>query len=228
MSGPLVSVIIPVYNCERYLAQSIDSVLNQTYPNLETIVIDDGSTDKSPSIVKSFGPKVRLLSQPNRGIGSARNLGINNANGDFFAFHDADDLMEKKRIEKQIKIFKENTGVDIVFGCVKQFFDPDIDQEIKRNKFCPDQIMVGKVAGTLLVKRNSFFRVGFFGTHWKTGEFIDWYSKAKECELRDEVINDVVLFRRIHANNQGIRENRSKSDYIQALKASLDRRRKIN
>ncbi len=93
--GPLVSVGIPVYNCERFLAEAIESVLAQTYRHVEVIVVDDGSVDHSADIAGNFGPRVRYCYQKNSGIGAARNRGLALASGELLAFLDADDCWVK-------------------------------------------------------------------------------------------------------------------------------------
>ena len=102
---PLVSAIIPVYNCERYLAEAIESVLAQTYRPIGIIVVDDGSTDGSADVAKSFtDPQVRYFYQPNSGQGAARNQGTNLARGSFFTFLDADDLWTDNKLELQLAL----------------------------------------------------------------------------------------------------------------------------
>lgn len=111
----LVSVIIVVYNGEEYIKEAIESVLNQTYKNIELIVADDGSTDNTAEIVKNYS-NVKYIYQKNKGEGSARNLGMSIASGEYFAFLDADDLYKEGKIEKQVKILKENPHIDVVYN----------------------------------------------------------------------------------------------------------------
>lgn len=99
---PLVSVVIPAYNSERYIADAIDSVLQQDYPALEIWVVDDGSTDSTREVVRRYGDRVQLLSQQNKGSAAARNLGVVNATGKYIAFLDADDVWWKHKIRFQI------------------------------------------------------------------------------------------------------------------------------
>lgn len=106
--SPLVSVIIPTYNRAWALSESIDSVLNQDYPNFELIVVDDGSTDETKALLKAYNGRLTALYQENRGVSSARNTGIANAHGAYIAFLDSDDLWEKEKLSAQIKFFKEN------------------------------------------------------------------------------------------------------------------------
>ena len=99
---PLVSVVIPAYNNELYVADAIDSVLQQDYPALEIIVVDDGSIDNTRNVVRGYGDKVRLASQKNKGSAVARNLGIANAHGKYIAFLDADDVWCRHKIRLQV------------------------------------------------------------------------------------------------------------------------------
>ena len=99
---PLVSIVIPCYNSERYIGEAIESALGQTYPNIEVIVIDDGSTDDSASIIQRFLPRIKFVRQPNRGACAARNVGLCLAEGPFVKFHDADDLMFRTAIAAQL------------------------------------------------------------------------------------------------------------------------------
>lgn len=102
MVTPLVSIVIPCWNAVRYVGEAIESALAQTYPNREVIVIDDGSTDDSIDVIRSYGDRTRWESGPNRGACAARNRGIELAVGDFIQFLDADDLLYPEKIERQI------------------------------------------------------------------------------------------------------------------------------
>ena len=111
----LVSVIIPCYNAEKWLREAIDSCLNQTYANLEIIVIDDGSSDHSLEIIKSYEDKVIWESGPNRGGCYARNRGFELTKGEYIQYLDADDYLLPQKIERQVH-FLEETGADVVYG----------------------------------------------------------------------------------------------------------------
>ena len=95
----LISVIVPAYNAEQYIAQCIDNLLCQTYKNLEIIVVDDGSTDNTSRVLQQY-PKVKYIYQPNSGVSVARNAGIEAASGEFIHFMDADDLLNLEFYEK--------------------------------------------------------------------------------------------------------------------------------
>jgi len=102
MTAPLVSIVIPCYNAQAYVGEAITSALEQTYPNKEVIVIDDGSTDGSLEVIRSFGDRIRWETGPNRGGCAARNRGIELARGELIQFLDADDLLHPDKLEKQV------------------------------------------------------------------------------------------------------------------------------
>src|SRR4030095_10925317 len=108
MSGPLVSVVIPAYNSERFVDEALESVLRQSHQRLEVIVVDDGSTDGTGARVRAYGNQVRYIHQVNAGVGAARNKGLAAATGDYIAFLDADDLWWPEKIELQLEIAARN------------------------------------------------------------------------------------------------------------------------
>ena len=113
----LVSVIIPVYNVEKYIAQTIQSVLKQTYSRFELLIIDDGSPDRSIEICQQFAdPRITIISQPNRGLAGARNTGIRHAQGDYLAFLDGDDLWEPEKLAQHIEHLEHAPQVGVSFS----------------------------------------------------------------------------------------------------------------
>jgi glycosyltransferase involved in cell wall biosynthesis len=223
-SNPLISVILPVYNGQRYLAEAIASVLAQTYRPVEIRVIDDGSTDHSAEVATSFASSVQYFYQTNGGIGAARNRGVDLARGSFFAFLDHDDLWVQEKLAYQMAAFDRDPQLDVVFGHVIQFHSPELDEQVKDTKLCPTGKIAGYIAGTMLVRRGTFHRVGPFRTDLQLGDFIDWYAKAMEKGLKSLMLPSVLMKRRIHAANTGIRTRSSRTDYVRVLKAALDRR----
>ena len=111
----MVSVVIPVFNGEKYIAEAINSVLHQTYSDIEVIVVDDGSADKSPDIVKSF-KKVNYIYQNNAGPSSARNTGMAASHGEYIAFLDCDDIYAENKIAEQVSVLEQHKDVDVVYN----------------------------------------------------------------------------------------------------------------
>jgi glycosyltransferase involved in cell wall biosynthesis len=116
---PLVSIIIPCYNCQQWVEEAILSCLNQTYPNIEIIVVDDGSTDESLQVLRRYLPLIRLETGPNRGGNSARNRGFALSTGEYIQFLDADDYLEPEKVARQVR-FLEETKADVVYGDWRQ------------------------------------------------------------------------------------------------------------
>ncbi|HEY9693247.1 MAG TPA: glycosyltransferase family A protein [Oculatellaceae cyanobacterium] len=219
----LVSVIIPVYNGELYLAEAIESVLAQTYQQIEIIVIDDGSTDRTAEIAQGFS-LVQYYYQSNSGTGTARNYGVNISQGEFLAFLDADDIWVENKLTLQMQAFKNHPELDIIFGQVQQFYSPGLPENMKNKIFCDRRLMPGCIPSAMLIKRNAFFHVGEFEGQWQTREFATWYIRATELNLTMLMLPELVTKRRIHQNNKGVK-GEFISDYVKILKAYIDRKR---
>lgn len=129
MSEPLVSMIIPVYNAKKYIAETLRSALNQTWPNIEIILIDDGSTDQTIRIARQFeDERLTIFTQENLGAGKARNRGLREAKGEYIQFLDADDLLSPNKITDQIKLLLSNPGKIAVCSTV-HFLDDQNPQQ---------------------------------------------------------------------------------------------------
>jgi glycosyltransferase involved in cell wall biosynthesis len=225
--APLISVIIPVYNGERYMAEALESVLAQDYRPLEIIVVNDGSSDRTEEIALSY-PDVHYMRQTNGGAAAARNSGIKYSTGEYLAFLDADDLWTANKLRLQTGLFADASGLDMAFGHVLQFFSPEVREALEGKINITTGSMPGYLPGAMLVKRRSFLEVGFFDESLRVGEFIDWYARAVEMGMTGGLTSEVILKRRIHDANTGIRERDSRKDYLRVLRASLERRRSLN
>jgi len=116
MTSDLVSVVIPVYNSEKFLEECLDSILTQTYQNIEIIAVDDGSTDSSPDILERYSDKINIISQKNQGLASALNLGISKMKGDWFKWFSPDDVMYSNTIETLIDEAKSHSDNTIIYS----------------------------------------------------------------------------------------------------------------
>ncbi|CAK0737892.1 hypothetical protein CCP3SC1_1010007 [Gammaproteobacteria bacterium] len=222
---PTVTVVVPVYNGERYLGVALTSILTQTVPPTEIIVVDDGSTDESASVAQNFGPQVRCLIQLHAGAAAARNQGIAVATGEYLAFLDADDLWAPDKLAAQLSLLTVDP-VDIALGQVNHFISPELDTTERAHLRIPQGSMDGFSVGTMLIKRTVFLSVGEFDPQWRLGEFVDWWARAMAQGLRYRLLPQVVLYRRIHNDHQTLRERAAAADYVRIAKAALDRRRK--
>jgi glycosyltransferase involved in cell wall biosynthesis len=221
-----VSVIIPVRDGARYIVDAIESVLRQTKPPAELLVIDDGSRDETVEIVsRFFGRRVRLIQQPGGGAAAARNQGVRLARYELLAFLDADDLWTSTKLEQQCAELESNATLDMVFGYVRQFVSPDLEAAKRARLHCPEESARSPHIGTMLVRRRSFERVGPFETEWSVGEFLAWYARAQLLGLREKMIPTVLLERRLHRTNQGVLKRSERGDYVRVIKKILDLRR---
>jgi len=121
--APLVSIIVPCYNAEAYVAETVDSALAQTHPRVEVLVLDDGSSDRSVEVLRRFGERIRLETGPNRGVNPTRRRGAELARGEFLQFLDADDLLLPRKLEACLAAFRDD--VDVVF-CGLESFGPGV------------------------------------------------------------------------------------------------------
>ena len=221
---PRVSVVIPVYNGERYLAEAVTSALEQTCPPHEVIVVDDGSTDASGAIAGGFVARIRVVSQAHRGTAAARNRAVALATGDALAFLDADDRWPLDRLARQVAVLADDPAVDLVFGGVQQVRQAGWVKTVGQPAAAL-AVEHGPLPSTMVARRSSYDRVGPLDERLRAGEFIDWYSRAMHLGLRAVTLPELVLWRRLHDANHGVRARDSYLDYLPVVKAALDRRR---
>jgi glycosyltransferase involved in cell wall biosynthesis len=219
-----VSVVIPVYNGERYLGDAIRSLLEQTLPVTEIVVVDDGSTDTSAEVAASFGDAVRLIQQANRGVAAARNRGIREANSSYVAWLDQDDLAAPNRIASQLRAFDATSPPDVVFGAMRQFISPEVSDDIRATLRCDDRPQPAPLPSCFMAPKRVFEIVGELAGNTDT-TFVDWYLRANELGLKFHYVPELITLRRIHGANRSYRNEELRRDYLRTLKAALDRRR---
>jgi glycosyltransferase involved in cell wall biosynthesis len=228
LGSPLVSCIVPVFNGERYLAETLDSILAQTHSPLETIVVDDGSTDDTAGIVAAYGEKVRYFFQENAGPASAYNTALTKTEGKYVAFLGADDLWHQEKTARQLSRFEARPELDYCVTHLQNFWIPELKDEAERLKdHRLARPMPGYTSATLLARRRLFDAVGTFDATLQHGHDLDWFLRAAESGATAEMLPDVLMYRRMHHTNRS-RElaDNSRKTYLRILKASLDRRRK--
>jgi glycosyltransferase involved in cell wall biosynthesis len=219
--SPSISVVIPAFNAESFLAAAVESIQRQQHRQTEIVVVDDGSTDGTLAIAQGL-VGVRTVTQANAGSGAARNTGIALARGELLAFLDADDLWTQGKLAPQLNVLKRRPEIDLVGGHVEQFFDPGYSAPPGAS---PPPTAEAYCAGSVLIRRGAFNRVGGFRTDLKVGEYLDWHSRAVSCGLGMLALPHVVLRRRIHGSNSVLRHRGEYSNYLSVLKSHLARKR---
>ncbi|HUF08091.1 MAG TPA: glycosyltransferase family A protein [Rhodothermales bacterium] len=213
--APLVSVILPVFNGERFLAAAIRSVYEQDAGPIELIVIDDGSTDGSLEVIRAAAPDARVIRQENSGPAAARNSGLAEARGDYFAFIDADDMWPPGKLERQFGVLVEDHGADMTLGRTRCILP---DGTLAEPRFFMQ-------LGCGLYYRRAFERAGGFDGTLRFSEDIDWFTRAREAGLQLRVTEDVALHYRLHEGNLTRGTDVHDLGYLPLVKRSLDRRR---
>ena len=219
-TSSLVSVIIPAYNAEKYIAETIESVLKQTYPNIEIIVVDDGSTDQTSNIVCRYHPRVRYYYQNNSGgCAVPRNTGIAYSLGEYLCFNDADDLMIPDRVATQVDFLERHPDVGLVFSNYRNFNETGLfakshfetcpllykflnsQKELIIENACPylAQENFG-IASSFLLRKSILTTDLFFEPSLKSSEDFHFYYRISR-KTKVGIINKVGMMRRLHGNN---------------------------
>jgi len=204
MARPLVSVVIPTFNCAKYLPESVGSTVGQTFAEKEIIVVDDGSTDNTKEVLAPFRDRIIYIYQDNCGASSARNRGVGHSRGKYVAFLDADDTWLPEKLKKQVDFFeRQPKNVKLTYTDWKFFFDPpdwstprtlktSAYDEVTRQLFCHDFIPTP----TVMIEKDFLTSLGPFDSGFTVAEDYDmWLRASAVCEFRSlpEVLTAVRM-----------------------------------
>ena len=221
---PLVSVIVPVYNGERFLGECLTSIVNQTYANLEIIVVDDGSTDGTAAVGAGV-PGIRYLRQDKGGVCRARNRGMAVAGGELFAFQDADDIWVERKVEKQVRLLGEHPEFGYVLCHQRHFLERGEPLPPFFKSQALDRDEPAYVPGALLARRDVFDCIGGWDEEFPIAQDIEWLARAKDAGVPWGMVEEVLLRKRVHGG-QGIRHvQRGRQEILTAVRASVHRMR---
>ncbi|MHB1567642.1 MAG: glycosyltransferase family 2 protein [Solirubrobacteraceae bacterium] len=205
----MVSAVIPAFNAERFVAEAIESVLGQVHVQVECIVVDDGSTDRTAEVVGRYGERVRLLRQANAGVSAARNNGAAAGSGSFVAFLDADDRWHPAKLERQLAALRD-AAPQIVTVCAVRAMDEVGDPLGDRTWHCPSGLLRGLVmfdgartiscSSTVLMPRALFESIGGFERKLSMSADLDLLIRiARRGEVA--IINEPLVDYRVHAGS---------------------------
>lgn len=226
MTAELISCIIPVFNGERYLGETIENILAQTYKPLEVIVVDDGSTDGTAAVAAGFGAAVRIVAQSNQGHAAARNLGLQHARGTLIAFQDADDLWHPQRLERQMELLRRRSDLAGCVSLVQNFWENQTAEEAEARHGRRAKAVPGFTVPCMLAHRWVFDRVGMFDVGLHHCDATDWFLRARTAGCAIELLGEVLCFRRMHeANSSSSNADASLNEYLQLLKRHLEKQR---
>ncbi len=211
-----VSAVITVYNQRPYLGEAIESVLAQTYPVREIIVVDDGSDDKSIEVVRSY-PGVIGEVTPRLGQSGAMNRGADLATAPWLAFLDGDDRWIRGKLERQLEIARE-TASDAIFGHATQFLDPaagDLKVDLSPRPAC--------LPSAMLIRASVYRELGGMNPELGPGAVLEFFGRLKHQGVKHLLAPDVVYERRVHGKNTAFLSPKLTQSYARAL-ATLRRR----
>jgi glycosyltransferase involved in cell wall biosynthesis len=227
-----ISTIIPAYNAKRTIAQAIDSALSQDCEGHEVVVVNDGSTDSTPGILESYRDRIQVITQPNRGLSAARNVGVDRSSGEYLAFLDADDILLPGKLKLTIAAFERNPLASLVFTEYRNVDDygreragssighaPSMEELMRR--------LTEIVPSTWVIPRQIFERTGGFceefkgaqgfEDHWmllvlrETGEFVriperlTLYRVGERCKLADKYAPGFQVFISLLKERYGVK-----------------------
>lgn len=189
----LVSIIMPVHNGVEYLEQALDSIWQQDVRGVELIVVDDGSSDGTATMLASHAQALTILSQPNQGPPAARNAGLGSAVGRYIAFIDADDQWVNGRLQRQLKFLQSHGEVDLVQERIQHI-------ALSGDEWIPKGDPVHAMSlSAALFKRELFDEVGLLDESMTYCDDVDWFMRAQQAGARVQRNDDVALLYRQHA-----------------------------
>ena len=247
--NPTISVVIPVYNAQEHIGQALASVVAQTLPPQEIIVVDDGSTDNTGAVISEFAQTVsipiRLLRQANQGPAVARNKGIDAARGNFIAFLDADDVWLPEKLREQVALLQAQPQVAFVLCHVQVVLAPGVEWPVHLNRAYYETEPPLYAPSALLARRELFKMNGGFDPAYRVGEDTDWFFRARELGVQRRgvqrrgvqrrgvqrrgvqraVVPQVLVRKLIHGANISLQIEDGKRNMFQLLRDSVKRRR---
>ncbi|HEY7267967.1 MAG TPA: glycosyltransferase family A protein [Solirubrobacterales bacterium] len=226
MSAPpeRVSAIVPAFNGERFLEQALRSVVDQSLPPAEVIVVDDGSTDGSAEIAEGFGEPVRCIRQENTGVAGARNRGLSAAAGELIAFLDQDDLWPEEKLEAQVAALVANPEVGIVSGHLRVIGGALPGRAWSTRG--PREAPAGAHLSAALIRRSVFDKTGPLDEAiGHAADDLEFFVRARDLGVRRLNLDVVTLLYRWHGGNTSTDIDSAAAGQLEAVRQSLERRR---
>jgi glycosyltransferase involved in cell wall biosynthesis len=216
-----VSVVIPLYNGEAFIQYAINSVLAQSYTVDEIIVVDDGSIDNGPAIIRELFPEIVFIQQENKGVANARNIGWKKAVHNWIAFLDQDDIWHSKKLEKQIEVAKKNSSLNFI-ACLQKNIITN-KATIPVNYRINDEIQICNVPSGWLVKKIVLESLNGFKEYYVNGSDTDFITRYRERKMNEFYIQEVLVDKVIHGKNESMNIKTSAKELLQIIKEKLQR-----
>lgn len=221
-NSPKVSVIIPCYNREKFVKETVDSALSQDYPNIEVVAVDDGSTDSTLEILRGYGDRIRVLQHPgrvNRGQSASINLAMRSTRGEYVAILDSDDVWRPEKTRRQVEILEKNPGCGLVYANglaidekgnqLYRLFKPGHVETNSPEKLLLDCYM--SVPSNSLVRRSAFEAAGEFDERLRSAQDHDMAVRLAEV-TNFQYLDEPLWFYRRHPDTQSFKHTRRRWD----------------
>jgi glycosyltransferase involved in cell wall biosynthesis len=226
-----VSVIIPTYNYAKFISETIRSVLDQTFSDYEVIIVDDGSTDETKAVIKPYlkDARVKYVYQENKGLSSARNLGIRTSHGGYIALLDSDDLWMPEKLQKQVPLLESDHNVALVY-CMAEHINqageamPHSSWPHPENKSYEDLLYCNWVVGSgssVLIRKSVFSEVGFFDETLTALEDLNMWIRILR-HYRSAYVNEVLVKIRRHSESMQSDIKKMEQNLLQHVQRSIE------
>jgi len=223
---PLISVIVPVFNGEKFIHDAVKNIIDQNYPALEIIIVDDGSKDNTRAVVEILNKDIRYFYQDNQGPASARNRGIKDASGEFIAFLDVDDLWPENNLNVLVAYLLENPEVMVVRGYAQLM---EISEQTGEYNFIGNpRESFSDYIGAALYRESVFRKAGLFDQYLTCGEDTEWFKKTLSLNILVKRIKEVTLHVRRHGGNMTLNESFVQKNKLHIFKKALDQVRTLD
>lgn len=224
MKNPLVSVIVIVKNGEKYIEQALRSISNQSYDNFEILLVDGGSTDQTMAIAKKY-PSVNILTQPNKGIPSAYNYGIECSKGELICYLSHDDYWEPDKLQLQVETFVQNEVLDYSITDVGYFVEPGARIPKGFRTELLDKPVKGFMMESLMVRKSVYENIGKYDPELSVGEDTDWFFRCIDHDLKYSHIPRILVHKRIHGDNAHLTDGNINKIILKAAFRSIQRKK---
>jgi glycosyltransferase involved in cell wall biosynthesis len=228
VNGPFVSAVIPTYNYGHFVCAAVESALAQTYPHLEIVVVDDGSTDDTAARLARYGDRIRYVYQPNQGLSAARNTGIRTATGEFVALLDSDDQWHPERLAAQVPVLAARPDAGLVAAACETGAEPEWKSVNPTLPGAPREITAREILvrsrfgpSGVLVRRACFEAVGDFDTSLRSAEDRDmWLRIAARFPVL--MLDAPLWWYRVHGGSMSTAAQRMEDNELRVLRRALD------
>jgi glycosyltransferase involved in cell wall biosynthesis len=221
MTAERVSVVIPVFDGARFLAEAIESALGQTAPASELIVVDDGSSDGSGEIARAY-ERVTVLQLAHQGVSAARNAGVAAATGTHLAFLDADDVWALEKLERQIALSRTDPSAGVIMARLTYRFEGPIPAWFRGPTGGGSE--AGYLPSCWFMPRSTWDHVGPFDASMTHSEDTDWLARVNDAGIRTAMVDEILVTHRIHDRNASGMPEAVRGGILTALRASLHRK----